>query len=247
MEDSSLCITATVLSGHWTYEFVHLTLRHTLKLNEEWTIRVIPKNSFLITCSSYSKRDHALMLKVFTKPGGAIYLQSWSDEEFEPSPALEVESWTKVDGFPEFLKSNVPAVEEVMKPMGRVLAIEDCYWSQYDHTSFYLKMQFYEGIGNINTFAAQINNKVYFIKVQRCTHAHPGTRPELLFVSNREEEVVPCLHHYGWEWEMDSDERFNAMIQEAAELPPCQAYFRKPPMTYMLITKPQWTRGMISG
>ena len=66
------------------------------------------------------------MLKGFTKPGGAIYLQSWSDEEFEPSPALEVESWAKVDGFPEFLKSNVPAVEEVMKPMGRVLAIDDC-------------------------------------------------------------------------------------------------------------------------
>ena len=222
--DSSLYITATVIKGHWNFEAEQDILKVALNHNS-WPLRVIPNNSFLVSCPSYRIRDHALMLKVFTKPGGAIYLQSWSDEEFEPSPALEVESWAKVDGFPEFLKSNVPAVEEVMKPMGRVLAIDDCYWSQYDHTSFYLKMQFYEGIGNINTFAAQINNKVYFIKVQRCTHAHPGTRPELLFVSNREEQVAPCLHHYRWEWEMDSDERFNAMIQEAAELPPLPSLF----------------------
>ena len=82
------------------------TLRHTLAHNE-WPVRVIPKNSFLITCPSYSKRDQALMLKLFTKCGGAFYVQQWSGEEFEPEPAFEAESWARVVGFPEFLKKNV--------------------------------------------------------------------------------------------------------------------------------------------
>lgn len=196
MEDSSLCITATVLSGHWTYEFVHLTLRHTLKLNEEWTIRVIPKNSFLITCPSYSTRDHALMLKLFTKIGGAFYVQQWSGEEFEPEPAFEAESWARVVGFPEFLKTNVPAIKELMTPMGNVCEIDDCHWSRIDHRSLYLKMEFYEGIGLENVFAARFDNKKYIIRVERTTHTHPLTRPEILFVSNREEPVVPffCDH-----------------------------------------------------
>ena len=83
-----------------------------------------------------------------------------------------------------------------MMPMGNVREIDDCPWSRIDHRSLYLKMEFYEGIGLENTFAARFNNKVYLIRVQRTAHAHPGTRPEILFLSNREELVVPffCDH-----------------------------------------------------
>ena len=73
------------------------------------------------------------MLKLFTKIGGDFYVQQWSAEEFEPEPAFEAESWARVVGFLEFLKTNVPAIKELMTPMGNVCEIDDCHWSRIDH------------------------------------------------------------------------------------------------------------------
>ena len=174
------------------------TLRRTLSLehDDHWPVRVMPRNSFVITCPSSSMRDHALMLKLFTKSGGAFYVQQWSGEEFEPEPALEAESWARIVGFPLFLRRNVPAIKELMMPMGNVVEIDDCNWARIDHRTLYLKMEFYEGIGSESTFTARFNNKVYLIKIQRCNHVHPLPRPEILFVGNREEPEIPffCDH-----------------------------------------------------
>jgi len=119
-----------------------------------------------------------------------------------------------VEGFPEFLCYNAAAIKEIMKPMFRVLALDDCDWVHFDHRFFYLKMQFYERIDALNTFAAHFNGSVHLIKVQCCIHAHPGIRPETVFLGNVEEQVLPCMHEPVPE--LNSDDRLDVMLNEVA-------------------------------
>lgn len=62
---------------------------------------IFTNNSFLVSCPNCEKRDLALRLKILAKPGGAMYFDPWITSEHEPSPALEIESWAKVEGFPD--------------------------------------------------------------------------------------------------------------------------------------------------
>lgn len=92
------------------------------------------------------------------------------------------------------MRYNATAVKQILKPISKVLALDDCDWAHYIHRSLLVKVAFYEGINSSTKFAANINEKIHLLKVERCVNEHPGIKLETLFIVNFEEQIIPCIH-----------------------------------------------------